>query len=45
MQLVCPIESTPIVLCIGLNYKQHAKEASVGLPFLLRYLRSSLVFS
>ncbi|KAJ5125207.1 hypothetical protein N7448_004532 [Penicillium atrosanguineum] len=30
--LECPIESTPIVMCIGLNYKQHAKEASLPVP-------------
>ena len=28
-QLLCPIEKTPLVLCIGLNYKTHAEEAKV----------------
>ncbi|KAJ5679878.1 hypothetical protein N7462_008122 [Penicillium macrosclerotiorum] len=31
-QLECPLESTPIVLCIGLNYKQHAEEANLPVP-------------
>ncbi|KAJ6014855.1 hypothetical protein N7540_009446 [Penicillium herquei] len=30
--LLCPIESTPLVLCIGLNYKQHAQEANLQVP-------------
>ncbi|KAJ5391151.1 fumarylacetoacetate hydrolase family protein [Penicillium cosmopolitanum] len=30
--LECPLESTPIVLCIGLNYKQHAEEANLTVP-------------
>ena len=29
IQLLSPLESTPIFECIGLNYKQHAKEAKV----------------
>ncbi|KAJ5454774.1 fumarylacetoacetate hydrolase family protein [Penicillium daleae] len=31
-KLECPIESTPIVVCIGLNYRQHAQEASLPVP-------------
>jgi len=31
-KLLCPIESTPIVMCIGLNYAQHAKEAQLAVP-------------
>ncbi|KAJ5918026.1 hypothetical protein N7454_010401 [Penicillium verhagenii] len=30
--LLCPIESTPIIICIGLNYKQHATEANLPIP-------------
>ncbi|TVY87467.1 Uncharacterized protein LAWI1_G006943, partial [Lachnellula willkommii] len=28
-KLLCPLETTPIVPCIGLNYGQHAKEADL----------------
>jgi 2-keto-4-pentenoate hydratase/2-oxohepta-3-ene-1,7-dioic acid hydratase in catechol pathway len=28
-KLLSPIESTPIFMCIGLNYAHHAKEANV----------------
>jgi 2-keto-4-pentenoate hydratase/2-oxohepta-3-ene-1,7-dioic acid hydratase in catechol pathway len=31
-QLLCPIERTPVVMCVGLNYKKHAEEAAVRLP-------------
>jgi len=31
-KLLCPLESTPIVMCIGLNYAQHAKEAQLAVP-------------
>ncbi|PVH95459.1 hypothetical protein DM02DRAFT_690150 [Periconia macrospinosa] len=31
-QLLCPIESVPIFQCIGLNYRKHAKEASLEIP-------------
>ncbi|KAJ5606574.1 hypothetical protein N7510_009355 [Penicillium lagena] len=31
-RLETPIENTPIVLCIGLNYKQHAQEANLPVP-------------
>ncbi|GKZ64428.1 hypothetical protein AnigIFM50267_003897 [Aspergillus niger] len=30
--LLRPVPSTPLVICIGLNYKQHAKEASLDVP-------------
>ncbi|KAJ6110219.1 hypothetical protein N7486_002454 [Penicillium sp. IBT 16267x] len=29
-QILCPIPSTPIFVCIGLNYKQHAQEANMA---------------
>jgi len=28
-KLLCPMESTPILLCIGLNYRKHANEANL----------------
>ncbi|KAH7085235.1 hypothetical protein BKA63DRAFT_539167 [Paraphoma chrysanthemicola] len=31
-KLLCPLESTPIILCIGLNYKKHAEEANLTPP-------------
>jgi len=31
-KLLSPIESTPIIQCIGLNYAQHAKEANLTPP-------------
>ncbi|KAH7210806.1 uncharacterized protein BKA55DRAFT_697942 [Fusarium redolens] len=31
-QLLCPLESTPIIICIGLNYKSHAEEAKLTVP-------------
>jgi 2-keto-4-pentenoate hydratase/2-oxohepta-3-ene-1,7-dioic acid hydratase in catechol pathway len=31
-KLLCPIESTPIIECVGLNYAQHAKEANLTIP-------------
>ncbi|KAF1813350.1 hypothetical protein P152DRAFT_473084 [Eremomyces bilateralis CBS 781.70] len=31
-KLLCPLEKTPIILCIGLNYKKHATEASLEIP-------------
>ncbi|KAJ5812013.1 hypothetical protein N7474_008314 [Penicillium riverlandense] len=31
-KLLCPIESTPIVICVGLNYQKHANEASLKIP-------------
>jgi 2-keto-4-pentenoate hydratase/2-oxohepta-3-ene-1,7-dioic acid hydratase in catechol pathway len=37
-KLLCPLEETPIVQCIGLNYKQHAKEASVRLQACPNFL-------
>jgi hypothetical protein len=40
LQLLCPVERTPIVICIGLNYKTHAEEAKVrsGKPPKSRHL-------
>ncbi|KAJ5365231.1 hypothetical protein N7517_008117 [Penicillium concentricum] len=32
--LECPLESTPVIVCIGLNYNQHAKEANVSIGHL-----------
>ncbi|KAH8807755.1 hypothetical protein F5884DRAFT_900099 [Xylogone sp. PMI_703] len=31
-KLLCPLEQTPIIICIGLNYKKHAEEASLKIP-------------
>lgn len=28
-EILCPLEHTPIILCVGLNYRQHAEEAKV----------------
>lgn len=30
-KILSPLESTPIILCIGLNYKQHAEEANLNI--------------
>ncbi|KAL6365719.1 hypothetical protein LRP88_01720 [Fusarium phalaenopsidis] len=30
--LLCPLASTPIIICIGLNYKTHAEEAKLTVP-------------
>ena len=35
VELLCPLESTPIVLCVGLNYRHHANEAKVRLIKIL----------
>lgn len=35
LQLLSPIESTPIIICVGLNYKQHATEANVPASIFL----------
>ncbi|CAH0015640.1 unnamed protein product [Clonostachys rhizophaga] len=29
-KVLCPLTSTPIILCIGLNYKQHAEETGLS---------------
>ncbi|KIW14851.1 hypothetical protein PV08_07636 [Exophiala spinifera] len=31
-KLLCPLEKTPIIQCIGLNYRKHAEEASLQVP-------------
>ncbi|KAF5701111.1 fumarylacetoacetate hydrolase [Fusarium mundagurra] len=31
-KLLCPLESTPIILCVGLNYQKHATEANLTVP-------------
>ncbi|KAH7037079.1 fumarylacetoacetate hydrolase family protein [Microdochium trichocladiopsis] len=31
-KLLCPLERTPIILCVGLNYKKHAAEAKLEVP-------------
>ncbi|UNI22988.1 hypothetical protein JDV02_008830 [Purpureocillium takamizusanense] len=31
-QLLCPLERTPLIVCIGLNYKKHAQEANLSVP-------------
>ncbi|KAH8691268.1 fumarylacetoacetate hydrolase family protein [Talaromyces proteolyticus] len=28
-KLLCPLEHTPIVICVGLNYRKHAEEANL----------------
>ncbi|KAF9890427.1 hypothetical protein FE257_005832 [Aspergillus nanangensis] len=37
--LLCPVAETPIIICVGLNYQQHAQEAKVApfFPFSLVY--------
>ncbi|KAL3442485.1 fumarylacetoacetate hydrolase family protein [Aspergillus insuetus] len=30
--LLAPIERTPLIICIGLNYSEHAKEANLTVP-------------
>ncbi|KAK7409632.1 hypothetical protein QQX98_008147 [Neonectria punicea] len=32
MKLLCPLDRTPLVQCIGVNYRQHADEAKMPLP-------------
>lgn len=32
MQILCPLESTPLIICIGLNYSQHAAEGKNPIP-------------
>ncbi|KAM0693765.1 hypothetical protein Q7P36_007022 [Cladosporium allicinum] len=31
-KLLCPLPSTPIVMCVGLNYRHHAEEAKLEVP-------------
>ncbi|KAF2200247.1 hypothetical protein GQ43DRAFT_456570 [Delitschia confertaspora ATCC 74209] len=31
-KLLCPLPSTPIIECIGLNYKEHATECNLTIP-------------
>ncbi|KAF2274171.1 uncharacterized protein EI97DRAFT_381813, partial [Westerdykella ornata] len=31
-QLLCPLERTPIILCVGLNYRKHAEECNLTIP-------------
>lgn len=31
-QLLCPIDRTPIIQCVGVNYKEHVTEAKVRPP-------------
>lgn len=31
-KLLCPLPHTPIIICIGLNYKSHAEEAKLEVP-------------
>lgn len=30
-KLLCPLPTTNIILCVGLNYRQHAEESNVSL--------------
>ncbi|KAH7007827.1 hypothetical protein B0J12DRAFT_611943 [Macrophomina phaseolina] len=32
MKLLSPISETPAIICIGVNYRTHAKEASIKIP-------------
>ncbi|KAF3398145.1 Fumarylacetoacetate hydrolase domain-containing protein 2 [Penicillium rolfsii] len=39
-KVLSPIESTPIILCIGLNYKKHAEEASLDIaPYPVVFIK------
>ncbi|KAM5361841.1 hypothetical protein ACJZ2D_012871 [Fusarium nematophilum] len=31
-KLICPLERTPIIQCVGVNYRQHATEAKMSVP-------------
>ncbi|KAH8893628.1 fumarylacetoacetate hydrolase family protein [Thozetella sp. PMI_491] len=31
-KLLCPVERTPIIMCVGLNYRKHAEEAKLTVP-------------
>ncbi|KAF2741943.1 hypothetical protein M011DRAFT_497822 [Sporormia fimetaria CBS 119925] len=31
-KLLCPLPSTPIILCVGLNYRRHAEECNLQIP-------------
>ncbi|KAH9204670.1 hypothetical protein DL95DRAFT_418069 [Leptodontidium sp. 2 PMI_412] len=31
-KLLCPLESTPIIQCVGVNYNEHATEAKITVP-------------
>ncbi|KAF1961381.1 hypothetical protein CC80DRAFT_488672 [Byssothecium circinans] len=31
-KLLCPLPRTNIIMCVGLNYKQHAEECSLSIP-------------
>ncbi|KAL5315033.1 hypothetical protein ACEPPN_017684 [Leptodophora sp. 'Broadleaf-Isolate-01'] len=31
-KLLCPLEATPIIQCVGLNYRKHATEAKLTVP-------------
>lgn len=47
-KLLCPLPTTNIILCVGLNYKQHAEECNVSLLACwtrLRNLPSVLQFT
>lgn len=43
-QLLCPLESTPIIICIGLNYKKHAAEAGVSLRVISHIGEPRLIY-
>jgi transcription initiation factor TFIIH subunit 2 len=34
-KLLCPLPTTNIILCVGLNYRQHAEECNVGFVYHL----------
>lgn len=31
-QLLCPIDRTPLIILVGLNYQSHVNEAKVHIP-------------
>ncbi|KAF2011973.1 hypothetical protein BU24DRAFT_485266 [Aaosphaeria arxii CBS 175.79] len=31
-KLLCPLEGTPIIICVGLNYRKHATDANIPVP-------------
>jgi len=40
-KLLCPLEATPIIPCIGLNYRQHAAEANLPIaPYPVMFIKA-----
>ncbi|KUL81622.1 hypothetical protein ZTR_10595 [Talaromyces verruculosus] len=39
-KVLCPLDSTPIILCVGLNYKEHAREANLSIaPYPVIFMK------